>query len=98
MSSNSNSWLCNSSKRWGSKVDKDKFLVLKASREVEELKVFLALKVLRLVEVQQMALSGKRLVDPKDLVTDAAYRAGQIDAYNEIYGELERQDRVEQND
>ncbi len=98
MSSNSNSWLCNSSKRWPSKVDKDKMLVLKASREIEELKVFLAHKVLRLVEVQQMVLSGKHPVDPRDLVTNASFRAGQIDAYNEIYGELERQDRMEQDD
>lgn len=45
-----------------------------------------------------MVLSGKHPVDHKDLVTNASFRAGQIDAYNEIYGELERQDRVEQND
>lgn len=45
-----------------------------------------------------MALSSKRLVDPKDLVTDLSFRAGQIDAYNEILGELERTDRIEQDD
>lgn len=45
-----------------------------------------------------MALSGKLLAGHNGLASDASFRAGQIDAYNEIYGELERKDRPEQDD